>query len=83
MIHFRFSPIAICSLVTAQLLEINEIGKVFQNLGWYFGTVLTGLLIHGFVVVPLIYGLVTRKLPFRFIGNMTQAIATAFGTASR
>jgi Na+/H+-dicarboxylate symporter len=52
-------------------------------MGWYFGTVLTGLLIHGFIVVPLIFALVTRRLPFKFLGNMTQAIATAFGTASR
>jgi len=77
-----FSPIAICSLVCSQLLEISNVSGVFSNLGWYFGTVLTGLMIHGFVVVPTIFWVVTRRMPFRFIANMTQAIATAFGTAS-
>lgn len=42
-----------------------------------------GLTIHGFIVLSIIYSVVTRKAPFRFVGNMTQAITTAFGTASR
>merc|ERR1712211_232839 len=38
--------------------------------------------LHGFIILPIIYSLVTRKLPFRFIGSMGPALATAFGTAS-
>merc|ERR1739836_238279 len=52
------------------------------SLAWYFATVLIGLAIHSMVVLPVIYGVITRSLPFGFIKNMGNALATAFGTAS-
>jgi len=73
----------VCFLIAAQLLEADDIGEILEKLGLYFMTVLIGLFIHGFVVLPFLYGVVARKLPFKFIMNMTQALATAFGTASR
>lgn len=76
------SPVGVFFLVVAKILEMESIAVVIGQLGWYFMTVLTGLLIHGFVVVPFIYSFFTRKLPFKFIANMSQAIVTAFGTAS-
>jgi len=56
---------------------------IVGQLGMYFTTVLLGLFIHGFIVIPLYYSICTRKLPFRFILNMSQALFTAFGTGSR
>merc|ERR1712098_644476 len=38
--------------------------------------------IHGFIVLPLIYSVICRKLPFRYIKNMLAALTTAWGTAS-
>lgn len=70
-------------LVTAKILEMESITVVIGQLGWYFMTVLLGLFTHGVFVVPFIYSFFTRKLPFKFIANMSQAIVTAFGTASR
>merc|ERR1719500_2336875 len=52
------------------------------KLGWYLITVTLGITIQGFIVLPIIYGLVTKSLPFKFIGKMGPALATAFGTAS-
>ncbi|MCB1092452.1 MAG: dicarboxylate/amino acid:cation symporter, partial [Verrucomicrobiae bacterium] len=45
-------------------------------------SVLTGLAIHGFVTLPLILWLFTRRNPYRFIGQMSKALLTAFSTAS-
>jgi len=73
----------VCFLIAAQLLEADDIGLILEKLGLYFITVLTGLFIHGFIVLPVMYGIVTRTIPLKFIMNMTQALATAFGTASR
>lgn len=80
---FRLSPLGVCFLVAAQLIEQKDLAGVFKSLGKYFGTVLAGLIIHGFVVLPLLYAVMTRSLPFRYLGNMSQALFTAFGTASR
>ena len=45
---------------------VQNIGQEFEKLGWYFGTVLLGLAIHGGIILPLIYGIFTRSLPFRY-----------------
>jgi len=78
----HLAPIGVCFLVAGQLLEMKDIAGEFAKLGWYFATVLLGLFIHGLIVLPTIYTLATRSLPFRFIANMGNPLATAFGTAS-
>lgn len=77
-----FAPIGVFFLVAGQVLGTSDFTAVVSSLGYYFATVLTGLVVHGFVVLPLIFGLMTKKFPFRFIANMSNAITTAFGTAS-
>ena len=37
---------------------------------------------HGFIVLPTIFTLTTKSLPFKFIANMANACTTAFGTGS-
>lgn len=76
------SPIGIFFLVAAKVVEMESFEVIVGQLGMYFTTVLLGLFIHGFVVIPLYYSICTRKLPFRFILNMSQALFTAFGTGS-
>ncbi|XP_054931442.1 excitatory amino acid transporter 3 isoform X2 [Dermacentor andersoni] len=77
-----FSPVGVMFLVMAKMLEMQDFSIVAGQVGLYTLTVLLGLLLHGFVVLPLIYWLVMRQPPFRFLLDMLQAIATAFGTAS-
>jgi Na+/H+-dicarboxylate symporter len=79
----KLSPVGILFLVTAKIMEMEDMGMVLGQLGLYFATVMVGLLVQGFIVLPLIYLLLTRKSPIPYIINMSQAIATAFGTASR
>lgn len=55
---------------------------ILGQLGMYFLTVIVGLVIHGFIVLPTIFFIITRKNPIRYISNMAQAVATAFGTSS-
>jgi Na+/H+-dicarboxylate symporter len=76
------SPIGVCFLIAAQLIEEKDIVERFKALGLYFGTVMAGLLIHGLIILPALYTIFTRTLPFRFLANMSQAIFTAFGTSS-
>merc|ERR1719186_2401377 len=77
----RCSPVGVLFIVAGQIVERGE-PKELEKVAMYFGTVIAGLTIHGFIVLPLIYAAVTRSLPFRFIGNMVEALMTAWGTAS-
>merc|ERR1719422_265255 len=76
------APVGVFFLIGGQILEMEDFSVVAGQLGLYFMTVLVGLFLHGFIVLPIIYTICPRKLPFRFIANMTNAFTTAFGTAS-
>lgn len=77
------SPIGIFFLTISQVIGMDDLNVVAGKLGLYLITVIGGIVFHGFVVLPLIYYLFTRKNPYLFIVGMGQAIVTAFGTGSR
>lgn len=77
------SPVGVLFLVASKMLDMKDLGEMVGQIGYYTLTVFSGVLAHGFIVLPLIYMIMTRKNPITFIGNMGQALATAFGTASR
>lgn len=77
------SPIGIFFLVVSQILKMESVGEVGRKLGYYFLTVLAGCVIQGFIILPIIYFVCTRKNPYRFISGLSQALVTAFGTSSR
>ncbi|XP_022918475.1 excitatory amino acid transporter 1-like [Onthophagus taurus] len=76
------SPVGILFLVASKILEMESLDVLLGKLGFYFITVVLGLFIQGFVVLPLLYLIMTRKNPMSFISNLGQALVTAFGTAS-
>ena len=61
----HLAPIGVCFLVTSQMLEMKDPVEELRKLGWYFLVVLLGLGIHGLIVLPLIYTVICRQLPFR------------------
>jgi len=77
-----YSPIGIWSLIAAKFGSMNNISGVFESLGLYMTTVICGLIVHSFIVLPGMYFLVTRKNPITFIKGIVQALLTAFGTSS-
>ena len=85
LLLMKVAPAGIFCLVAARFGEAQAEGKlleVISQTGWYFLTVLAGLGIHALVTLPLIYWIFTKKNPFRFMGQMSQALLTAFSTAS-
>lgn len=77
------SPIGIFCLTVSQIIEMENLHEVAEKLSLYLITVVTGILFHGFVVLPTIFYVFTRQNPYIFIVRMGQAIVMAFGTASR
>jgi len=85
LLIMKISPLGIFCLVAARFGQAQAEGKlldVLSQTGWYVLTVLVGLGIHAFCILPFIYWIFTRKNPYRFMYNMSQALLTAFSTAS-
>ncbi|KAL8623790.1 hypothetical protein ACOMHN_054096 [Nucella lapillus] len=77
-----YSPVGIIFLIASKFVETDDIVAIAERLGMYMLTVLAGLALHGFIVLPLLYFIATRKNPAVFAFNMLKAICTAWGTAS-
>lgn len=77
-----YSPIGIWSLIAAKFASMNNILGTFESLGLYMVTVISGLLIHSLIVLPLIYFVTTRRNPLLYVKGIIQALLTAFGTSS-
>jgi proton glutamate symport protein len=56
--------------------------SAFKSLGFYFVLVLVGLAIHGFVTLPVLMYLVTKRAPFLHYKGMPPALVTGFSTCS-
>ncbi|XP_041476050.1 excitatory amino acid transporter 1-like [Lytechinus variegatus] len=76
------SPIGVFFLVLGKILSMDDWALVFQQIGMYSATVILGLLIHGFIILPLLYLIFTRSNPFTFLKGVAPAMVTAFATAS-
>jgi Na+/H+-dicarboxylate symporter len=85
LLLMKLAPLGIFCLVAARFGKAQADGKfveVISQTGWYSLTVLTGLAVHALIVLPLLCWLIARKNPFRYIYDMSQALLTAFSTAS-
>lgn len=85
LLLMKIAPIGIFCLVASRFGEAQAKGQFLEELGrigWYFFTVLAGLGIHALITLPLIFWIVRRENPYRFMMQMSQALLTAFSTAS-
>src|SRR5690606_7481530 len=60
----------------------GRMSEVISQTGWYMAAILIGLAIHALVVLPVGLWVFTRRNPYRFLFQMSQALLTAFSTAS-
>lgn len=77
------SPLGIFFLTMSQIVKMDDLADIAGKLGLYFMTVTVGLFIQGLIVLPIIYFVLTRANPYKFISGLGQALITAFGTSSR
>ena len=80
-----FAPVGVFALIAATLGKYGggeAVWSVVQSLGWFVVTVLTGLFLHAFVVIPTLLFLFAHRNPVHYFMNMLSAVMTAFSTAS-
>ncbi|XP_053368978.1 excitatory amino acid transporter 5 [Clarias gariepinus] len=77
-----YFPFGIIFLVAGKILDMSDPSTMGKKLGWYAVTVVTGLFIHGFILLPLFYFLLTRKNPFTYIRGLLHAMVIALATSS-
>ena len=79
------APVGIFGLISARIGHAGGFGGFLPELlalGKYSFTVLLGLAIHGFVVLPLILKILGRRNPASYVKGVGAALLNAFSTAS-
>mgnify|MGYP006095480207 CR=1 FL=1 len=85
LLLMKLAPLGVFCLIASRFGEEfakGQLGETLQQTGWYMLCVLLGLGLHALVTLPLIYWFVTRRNPYQFMRQMSQALLTAFSTAS-
>ncbi|CDW53847.1 excitatory amino acid transporter [Trichuris trichiura] len=77
-----YAPIGIIFLTAHQIVIFKDPVKELQRLVGYMITVLSGLFIHAFVVLPSLMLLVGRRNPLKYTYGILPALLTALGTSS-
>lgn len=85
MLLMNLAPIGIFCLIASNFGEANAKGELWEVLSqsaMFIVTVLVGLGFHAFVTLSAIYWFFTKKNPYVFMKQMSEALLTAFSTAS-
>jgi len=85
LLLMKLAPLGIFCLVAARFAKAQMDGQFLSLLktqAWYMTSVLTGLGVHALCTLPLLLWIFTKRHPIQFFGQMSQAILTAFSTAS-
>ncbi|KAF1943295.1 Sodium:dicarboxylate symporter [Clathrospora elynae] len=77
----QLAPIGVFFLIMPNLFRLH-IAEIGMSLGILIGGTLVGMIIHLFIIIPIIFFAITRKIPYAFWLGMSPAWITAWGTAS-
>lgn len=78
----NLAPLCIMFLLISQVSRARDLNSMAGELLMYSMTVILALILHGFVLLPIVYYIVTKKSPFRFLKGMLEALVAAFATSS-
>ncbi|CAO2652141.1 Nn.00g004240.m01.CDS01 [Neocucurbitaria sp. VM-36] len=77
----KLAPIGVFFLIMPNLFRL-DIAEIGMNLGILIGGTLCGMVLHLFIIIPLIFVLITRQNPYTLWLKCSPAWITAWGTAS-
>ena len=79
------TPIGIFGLIAYRISAAgggSQLWNLISEISKYFFTVIIGLCIHGFIILPAILYFFTKRNPLKYLRYMSEALVTAFSTAS-
>jgi len=85
LLLMKLAPLGIFCLVASRFAKAQLDGQfitLLQTQAWYMTSVLLGLGCHALVTLPILLWIFTKRKPWVFFSQMSQAILTAFSTAS-
>ncbi|HYQ58503.1 MAG TPA: dicarboxylate/amino acid:cation symporter [Draconibacterium sp.] len=79
----KFTPLGIFGIVSAEVANnASQLANIAGSLAIYSLCVVAGLLIHAFIILPLIVRFVGNANPYSHLQNMVTPLLTAFSTSS-
>lgn len=78
----RFAPLGIFGLVAHKVAEQENLIALVQSMGLYVIVVVSGILIHFMITLPLITRFIGRVNPWSHLKSMRTPLITAFSTCS-
>lgn len=76
-----FAPVGVFFLIMPNLFRL-DIAEIGMNLGILIGGTLCGMVLHLFIIIPIIFVVITRQNPYTMWLKCSPAWITAWGTAS-
>ncbi|KAK5866627.1 hypothetical protein PBY51_020803 [Eleginops maclovinus] len=77
VLAISFMPLGVLSMTTSYVVEVGDNWETVFKLVKFMAAVVFGLLIHGALVLPLIYALCAKRNPFPFIKGVLPAMMRA------
>lgn len=75
-----FLPLGVFGLIAKAVASTGF--TLFKAVGWYMITIASGLTLHIFLVLPVVFYLFTKINPLKHYRAIASAMATAFSTSS-
>ncbi len=82
MFIIRFTPFGIFGLVAEKVAEQDDLGALVRSMGTYMLVVMSGLVVHAFITLPLIARYIGKVNPLLHFQAVKTALLTAFSTSS-
>lgn len=82
MIAINLTPFCIMFLMIGQIARARDLTSMAGELLMYSLTVIIALFVYGFILLPLVYYLITKKSPIKFLFSLLEALIASFATSS-
>lgn len=77
-----FGPIGIMSLIASAIIQATDLLILVESLGLLTLTFVASLAIHQLILMPVAYGVIVRKNPFRYHWELMDSLIAVFAAAS-